>query len=90
MMIFSAVPGRTRVFPLIRSHKPDLPLLRQSQAFGFAPEWALGQFPVPQEKAPLGLLVLIRGAIYNPLCKLVWIARTFVLAYIHGFLPGMG
>jgi hypothetical protein len=35
---------------------------------------------------PLGLLVLIRGAIYNPLCKLVWIARTFVLASIYGFL----
>ena len=39
---------------------------------------------------PLGLLVLIRGAIYNPLCKLVWIARTFVLASIHGFLRCMG
>ena len=54
MMIFSAVPGRTRVFPLIRSHKGDLPLLRQSQAFQLCAGMGAGSVSCSRGKGAAG------------------------------------
>jgi hypothetical protein len=93
VMIFSAVPGRTGFFRSFALTSGICRYYGSSRHSGSAPEWALGQFPFPEEKAPLGLLVPHPWSdlqIYNPLCKRVWTARTFALAYSHGFLRCMG
>ena len=85
VMICSAVPGRTGFF---RSFALTIGICRyygHSRHSGSAPEWALGQFPFPEEKAPLGLLVPHPWndlLIYNPLCKRVWTRGRLPLSIV--------